>query len=182
MDRIKITQLEVFARHGVFPEENTLGQKFLIDATLYLDLRKAGDRDEIASSVDYGRICHQMDAFMHEHTFRLIEACAYAMARFLLKENPLLMGIDLEIKKPWAPISLPVEFVSACISKRRHTAYIALGSNMGDKEAHLRAAIEALRAHPDCEVLQVSSLIGTKPYGPVEQDDFLRCRKRKKGN
>ena len=39
MDKIKIRNLEIFAHHGVFPEENVLGQKFIINATLYTDLR-----------------------------------------------------------------------------------------------------------------------------------------------
>ena len=42
MDRIRIDDLEIFAYHGVFPEENTLGQKFVISADLYTDTRKAG--------------------------------------------------------------------------------------------------------------------------------------------
>ena len=40
-DRIRIIDLEVFANHGVFPEENALGQKFVISADLYTDTRKA---------------------------------------------------------------------------------------------------------------------------------------------
>ena len=47
MDKIKIKNLEVFANHGVFPEETKLGQKFLINATLYTDIRKAGKRDTL---------------------------------------------------------------------------------------------------------------------------------------
>ena len=42
MDQIKIKRLEVFAKHGVLTEENVLGQKFLISATLYCDTKKAG--------------------------------------------------------------------------------------------------------------------------------------------
>lgn len=41
MDKIKIQNLEVFGRHGVFQEENTLGQKFLVNAVLYTDTRKS---------------------------------------------------------------------------------------------------------------------------------------------
>ena len=41
-DKIKIEELEVFANHGVFPEENTLGQKFLVSAALYTQTRRAG--------------------------------------------------------------------------------------------------------------------------------------------
>ena len=42
LDQIKIEGLEIFANHGVFPEENVLGQKFIVSATLYTDTRKAG--------------------------------------------------------------------------------------------------------------------------------------------
>ena len=41
MDKITIQKLEVFAHHGVFPEENVLGQKFVFNLTLYLSTRKA---------------------------------------------------------------------------------------------------------------------------------------------
>ena len=45
MDQIKIENLEVFAKHGVFPEENVLGQKFLISACLHTDTRRAGRKE-----------------------------------------------------------------------------------------------------------------------------------------
>ena len=41
-DEIRIEDLEVFANHGVFPEENTLGQKFVVSAVLFTDTRMAG--------------------------------------------------------------------------------------------------------------------------------------------
>ena len=54
MDKIKIEDLEVFANHGVFPEENTLGQKFIVSAVLYTDTRKAGKKDDLTASIHYG--------------------------------------------------------------------------------------------------------------------------------
>ena len=48
MDEIKIRNLEIFANHGVFPEENKLGQKFVVSCTLYLDTRKAGKGDSLS--------------------------------------------------------------------------------------------------------------------------------------
>ena len=46
-DEIRIEDLEVFANHGVFPEENVLGQKFLVSAVLYTDTRRAGLTDDL---------------------------------------------------------------------------------------------------------------------------------------
>ena len=56
MDQIKIENLEIFANHGVYPEENRLGQKFLVSCILYVDTRKAGKTDDLEASVNYGTI------------------------------------------------------------------------------------------------------------------------------
>ena len=48
MDKIIIDKLEIFANHGVYPEENVLGQKFMISVVLYTSTRKAGVTDELS--------------------------------------------------------------------------------------------------------------------------------------
>ena len=102
MDRIKIQNLEVFGHHGVFSEETKLGQKFLVNATLYTSTRAAGYSDDLENSINYGEVCHFITRYMQNHTFKLIEAVAEHMAQAMLMEYPLLKKIDLEIQKPWA--------------------------------------------------------------------------------
>ena len=51
MDKITIKDLEIYANHGVFPEENVLGQKFLVTAVLHTSTRKAGLTDDLTASV-----------------------------------------------------------------------------------------------------------------------------------
>ena len=54
------------------------------------------------------------------------------------------------------------------------TVYIGLGSNLGDREATIRAAVDRLRAHPQIKVTAESSLIETAPVGgPAGQPTFL---------
>lgn len=173
MDKIHIKNLEVFANHGVFPEENALGQKFVISATLYTETREAGRTDELTKSIHYGEVSHFIKRYMEGHTFKLLETVVENLAEKMLLEIPRLQGVRLELKKPWAPIGLPLESVSVEIERFWHTAYIALGSNMGDKEGYLNLAVEELRATKGCEVLAVSDFITTAPYGVLEQDDFL---------
>lgn len=173
MDKIKIENLEVFANHGVFPEENVLGQKFLVSATLYTDTRKAGLTDELTASIHYGQVSQFIDEYMKAHTFQLIERVAESLAEELLMNTARLEKIQLEIKKPWAPVGLPLESVSVEIERGWHTAYIALGSNLGEKENYLDKAVEKLEKLPKCKVIKVSDWLVTKPYGGIEQDDFL---------
>jgi 2-amino-4-hydroxy-6-hydroxymethyldihydropteridine diphosphokinase len=54
-------------------------------------------------------------------------------------------------------------------------AYVALGSNLGDREAHLRAALAALRARPEIEVAAVSRVYQTAPVGPPPQGPYLNA-------
>ncbi len=173
MDKIKIQNLEIFAHHGVFPEENTLGQKFIINAALYTDTRDAGKTDELTASIHYGEICQQIKRFLTTNTFKLLERAAECLAETLLLDTPRLEKIELEIQKPWAPVGLPLETVSVEIERSWHTAYIAFGSNIGDKEHYLNQAIESLRQTPLCNVTRISSFLTTEPYGVTDQDEFL---------
>lgn len=173
MDKIHIKNLEVFARHGVFPEENVLGQKFVVSAVLYTSTREAGRTDDLAKSIHYGEVSRFITEFMEQNTFQLLETAAERLAEELLLNTERLEKICLEIKKPWAPVGLPLETVSVEIERGWHTAYIALGSNLGDKEANLRLGVEGLRSTRGCRVEAVSDFLVTAPYGGVEQDDFL---------
>ncbi len=173
LDKIEIRDLQIFANHGVFEEETALGQKFLVSATLYASTRKAGETDNLIDTIHYGQICHVIREFLIRNTFQLIEAAAEQLAKHLLVETPRLEAVDLEIKKPWAPIGLPLEYVSVQISRGWHTAYISLGSNMGDKRMYLEDAVATLEGDRCCQVLQVTDWMETEPYGGVEQDNFL---------
>lgn len=174
-DEIHIENLEFFARHGVFPEETKLGQKFIVSLTMYMNTRKAGKSDNLEVSVDYGAVSHFITDYMKENTFLLIEAAAENLVRELLLHFPLVKGIDLELKKPWAPIGLPVEYASVKISRFWHRAYLGMGSNLGDKKGYLDQAVEKIKEDPECVVEKVSQYLVTEPYGGVEQDDFLNA-------
>lgn len=172
-DEIHIDRLEVFAHHGVYPEETRNGQTFYVNAVLYTDMGKAGASDELEHTVDYGAVCHFITKWMQENTCRLLEAVAERLSQALLLNYSPVSAVSLEIVKPFAPVRLPFEEISVRVYRCWHRAYIALGSNMGERESFLTGALEAMRKHPLIELRKVSKLLVTKPYGGVEQDDFL---------
>ena len=173
LDEIRIEDLEVFANHGVFPEENVLGQKFLVSAVLYTDTRRAGRTDDLTASIHYGEVCAFIDRYLREHTFKLLERAAESLAEELLLNTQNLRKVRIEIKKPWAPVGLPLKTVSVSIEREWHDVIIALGSNMGDREGYLNGAVEKLNAVRGCRVKKVSDFIETPPYGVTDQEDFL---------
>jgi len=173
MDKIRINNLEVFANHGVFPEENSLGQKFIISVVLHVDTHKAGLSDDLTQSVHYGEVCGLIAKITRENTFLLIERLDEVIAEQVLLTYDRICEIEIEVKKPWAPIAQTLDYVSVAISRRWHTAYIGLGSNMGDKEGYLKLACDRLSQSPKCRLMTVSDFITTEPVGGVVQDDFL---------
>lgn len=173
MDFITITNLEVFAHHGVFPEENENGQNFYINAKLYLSTRNAGLTDELSQSVHYGEVCELIYRHMREHTYKLLETVAEQLAAEIFESYPLVERLRLEICKPHAPITLPFENVSVTIERGWQRAFVAFGSNMGERRDYIEKALTAMKEHKQIRVKKISSVYETKPYGGVEQEDFL---------
>lgn len=173
MDEIRIEDLDVYAYHGVYPEENEKGQHFFVNARLFTNTRPAGLCDDLTLSTNYGEVCHFINQFMKEHTFKLIETVAEKLAEEILTNFTLLDGVELEIRKPEAPIGLPFRSVSVCIERKYTDVYLSVGSNMGDKYAYINEAYEKLKNLKGIRNVKMSNLLVTKPYGGVEQDDFV---------
>ena len=170
---IKIDELVVYANHGVLQEEKIMGQKFVISAKMYAPLQEAIQTDDLSKTINYASVCHLITKLTQEKKYDLIETLAGVLAQKIMEENDIIEYIEIEVKKPFAPINLPFECVSVVTSKKRHKAYLSLGSNMGDKENYINKAIELLEEDNQTQVTQIASFIETKPYGNVEQDDFL---------
>lgn len=173
MDQIIIKELEIYSNHGVYKEEKVLGQKFLVSAILHTDTKRAGISDKIEYSVNYGDVCHRIRDIMEGNTFDLIERVAETIAERLLLEYDLVKKAEVEVKKPWAPIGLPIQSVSVKIKRQWHRAYIGVGSNMGDRMGYISRAIEQMKQEESIRIVRISSLSETEPYGDVEQDDFI---------
>lgn len=174
-DEIRICGLRVFAHHGVFEEETRLGQMFVVNATLYTSTRQGGLADALEQTISYADVCVFLTEYLQKNTWKLLEAAVEHACRALLLKFPLINEVKLELEKPSAPIPLPFDSVSVRVRRGWHRAFVALGSNMGDKQGYLDGAVEALRADECVRVKKVSSYRVTEPYGGVEQDDFLNA-------
>ncbi len=172
-DQIIVEDLQIYAHHGVYRQENEKGQNFYISAVLDTDTRAAGMADDLGLSTNYGVVCRFLHTFLTEHTYKLIETAAEKASEALLLQFPYVRQVTMEVKKPEAPITVPFGSVSVKITRGWHRVYIACGSNIGDRRAHLSAAVDALLMDKKCRVLRVSDWVETTPYGGVEQADYL---------
>ena len=175
MDSINIKGLEVFAHHGVYREENVLGQKFVVDVSMQVSTQEAGRSDDIRKSVNYGSVCEGIQKVMKNRNYKLIET--EEIADMILLTYDDVRGVNVTVKKPWAPVMVHVDTVSVSISRKKHTAYLGLGSNIGDRESYLDMAIDELNKDKYTKVTRVSDFISeylvTPPYGVTDQPDFL---------
>ncbi len=172
-DEIRIENLQVYAHHGVFAEENEKGQNFYINAVLYTNIRKAGLNDDLTLSTHYGEVAQFIHDYMQNNTYKLIETVAERLAEAVLLTFPLIQSIDLEIRKPEAPIPLSFSSVSVKVNRGWKRAYVAAGSNLGEKEDYIRQAADRISDHIKIRKVRVSDFIKTAPYGGVEQPDFI---------
>ncbi len=56
-----------------------------------------------------------------------------------------------------------------------HTAYIGIGSNLGDPVGQIQQALAELEQLPQSQLVQTSSLYGSKPMGPQDQPDYVNA-------
>jgi 7,8-dihydroneopterin aldolase/epimerase/oxygenase len=102
-DRIFFRDIAIFARHGVFSEEASLGQRFEIDADCFLDVGPYARTDNHRAAVDYGKVYATITAVAEKERYWLIEALAERLAAKLLADFPL-DAVRIEVRKPGAPV------------------------------------------------------------------------------
>ncbi len=115
-DRITLTGLTVFGRHGVFEHEKRDGQDFVVDVTVWLDLSAAASGDDLSSTVHYGELAEVAAAIVGGAPRDLIEAVAADIAGAVLRQFPVAT-VEVTIHKPSAPI--PRSFADVSVTIRR---------------------------------------------------------------
>ena len=182
MDQLRIKDLEVYAYHGLFGAEKELGQRFVLDLILDYDMTRAAKTGDLTASIHYGELAQDLTHWCQESKEDLIETLAHKLIDRIFLTHPLVQKVSLEVKKPWAPVPLPLETCSVKLVRRKRKAFIALGSNQGSPAANLDAALEKM-AEQNLRVLQASSRIETDPWVALSRIRFsIKLLKLKPGS
>ena len=118
-----IDNLEVFANHGLFEEENKLGQKFIFDIECELNYKKAMFSDEMTDSISYADIAEVVVKTATTNTFNLLERLAGEILKNIFTEFPQIENINLKINKPGAPIKYHFEKCGVEVKLSREEFY-----------------------------------------------------------
>jgi dihydroneopterin aldolase/2-amino-4-hydroxy-6-hydroxymethyldihydropteridine diphosphokinase len=167
---VSLRGLRVRGFHGVLPEEREAGQDFFIDAVLEVP---TPETDDLARTADYGELAQRLAAAVAADPVDLIETLAQRLLAICL-EAPLVEAATVTVHKPSAPIPLPFDDVTVTVrGQRTPWTVLSLGSNMGDRLAHLQAAVTLLAG--EGRRLSVSPVYETDPVGGPDQEPFLNA-------
>jgi dihydroneopterin aldolase len=103
-DEILLEGMRFYAYHGVNPEERALGQRFTVDVTLAVDLRRAGQSDNLADTVSYSAVYKLVRGIVEGEPRDLIEAVAEAIAVEILTNFPTVQSVSVTVRKPEVPM------------------------------------------------------------------------------
>jgi dihydroneopterin aldolase len=104
-DAIRLNDIVFYGYHGVLPEEQALGQRFLVSLELRLDLRPAGETDDLNRTVNYSEVYGAVREIVTGPPQRLIESVAERIAAQLLTTYPAVESVWVSIRKPEVPIA-----------------------------------------------------------------------------
>jgi dihydroneopterin aldolase len=119
MDILKLERIQLYGRHGVFSEENKLGQRFYVSLEMKLDLRSAGKSDHLEETVNYAEVYALVKNVVEKETFRLIEALAETLAFRVLDAYAKIHEVTVRVVKPHPPFDIVFDGVTVELTRRR---------------------------------------------------------------
>ncbi|MDP8972647.1 MAG: dihydroneopterin aldolase [Actinomycetota bacterium] len=99
-DRILLEGMVFHGHHGTLPAERELGQPFVVDIELRLDLQPAGLSDDLTQTVDYSEVHRQAKEIVEGPPVSLIETLAERIASTVLEDFSTVEAVDVKVAKP----------------------------------------------------------------------------------
>ncbi len=118
-DQVFVSGLVIHAYHGVLDHERRVGQPFVLDLSVAIDLTSAVASDRLADTVGYDQVVGVATRAFQATRFRLVEAAAGAVTAALFDAFPGVTRVRVTVKKPHAPIAAVFESVGVTIERAR---------------------------------------------------------------
>ncbi|AND79246.1 dihydroneopterin aldolase [Streptococcus pantholopis] len=105
MDKIYLQGCHFYGYHGALTEEQKLGQIFIVDCTLSLDLEKASQTDRLTDTVHYGMVFDCLKKHVENEKYQLLEKLAGVIIADIFRQFLPVQTIKLTIRKKNPPIN-----------------------------------------------------------------------------
>ena len=189
-DVLFVRDLEMSVIVGVNPWERTTCQKIILSLDLF-HFTPLGLSDKVQTTQDYRRITDRVMHHLDRSSYKTVEALATAIARICTVDCGVGM-VRVSVRKPSALVFAE----AACVEMTRtaddfvksatnmgetgqanvsgeHVAYVALGSNIGNRGKNISEAVKLLCNGAECELVDSAFMYETEPEYVTDQPAFL---------
>ncbi|CAN1173400.1 Dihydroneopterin aldolase 1 [Linum perenne] len=118
-DKLILRGMKFHGFHGVKKEERSLGQKFLVDVDAWMDLRPAGESDQLTDTINYADIYRIVEEVVEGPAQNLLESVAERIARTVLVKYSVISAVLVKIGKPHVAVRGDVDYLGVEILRRR---------------------------------------------------------------
>ncbi len=118
MSHIILENIQFHAFHGVFPQENMVGNSFVVSLTLDLDLQQASQTDNLDDTINYQLIYDVVKAEMQKQS-KLIEHVAGRILRSVMKTFPQISKAEIRLRKMNPSLGGQVESATIVMVEKR---------------------------------------------------------------
>lgn len=118
-DRITLKNMAFYAYHGIRPSEIEQGQRFFVDVDLFMDLKPAGETDDIKRTADYQGVFETVKEHVEGRRFHLMEALAESLATAILADFDKVERVNVRVRKPSTPLQGILDHTEVEISRER---------------------------------------------------------------
>ena len=119
MDKILISNLKIYAYHGVLDEEKANGQYFIFDIDAFVDISVPCKTDNVGDTVNYALMVERITEIFTSQKDDLVERAAQRVADGLFAEFERISALRILLKKPDAPIDADFDWVGIEINRKR---------------------------------------------------------------
>lgn len=116
MDSINVRELRVKSHIGATEAERARPQLLLVNLEIAVDLRAAGTSDDLADTVDYGKVVAEVEQLISESRCALLEHLAENIAAHIA-DIPGVNGVTVEVAKDAPPLDQEVGCVGVRIER-----------------------------------------------------------------
>lgn len=114
-----LKRIVFYGYHGVYPEENRLGQKYIVDLDLRLNLTRAAQSDDVNDTVNYAEIHALLKGIVEGSPVKLIETLTEKIASAVLGTYTSIIEATVSVTKPNPPFDITFDGVTVELRRKR---------------------------------------------------------------
>ena len=116
---VRLQNAVFYAHHGVLKEEHRIGGRYEVDVSMDLNFENAASGDDLEKTVDYEKVYALIKDIVMSNNFFLIERLAFLIAGSILEAAPIVVEVEVTVRKANPPVGGPCDCAEAVYVARR---------------------------------------------------------------